>query len=288
MHKLVIMIEPLDDWQAFEEGWPQFLHLVERMPGLRREATSRVEAFLYGRGAYAMVHELFFDALPAAQQAMASPEGREAGRLLQEMTGGRMALFFAEHKEDELENIQRHQPAQATLKSALGPEDVQAFMAANSIPGEILFLEVPTPTVETAAQAVGTQPDQILKSILFLVKEQAVLAITCGTQPVERRAIAELYGVGRKQVKLTPPEAVLEIAGYEVGAMPPFAHRQSLTTLIDPRVLEHQVVYAGGGAENALLRISPQEILRGVHARVVDLTPAAVTPETETRKDLPT
>lgn len=108
MHKLVILIEAVEDWQAFEQGWPQFLHFAEEMPGLQREATSRVEEFLYGAVPLVQVHELFFDSLQAAQEAMASSHGRAAGRLLQSMTGGRMTLFFAEHKEDDLANIRRY------------------------------------------------------------------------------------------------------------------------------------------------------------------------------------
>jgi uncharacterized protein (TIGR02118 family) len=105
MHKLVILIEPPDDWAVFDENWPQFLHHAEKMPGLRREATSRVDTFLYGERVYAMMHELFFDTLDDAQQAMASSEGRQAGRVLQELSGGHMALFFADHKEDDIDNI---------------------------------------------------------------------------------------------------------------------------------------------------------------------------------------
>ena len=71
----------------------------------------------------------------------------------------------------------------------LTPDDVQGFMAARAIDGEILLLDVPTPTVEMAAQAVGTQPQQIVKSLLFLVNSQPVLAITCGTETIDRRAI---------------------------------------------------------------------------------------------------
>ena len=108
MHKLVILIEPLEDPQPFEDRWPQFLHLVEALPGLRREASSRVAHFLYGRVPYAQVHELFFDTFAAAEAALSSPTGQQAGRLLQQMTGGRMALFFADHREDDIENLQRY------------------------------------------------------------------------------------------------------------------------------------------------------------------------------------
>lgn len=163
----------------------------------------------------------------------------------------------------------------------LTPHDVQAYLEANAIVGEIVHLDVPTLTVEAAAQAVGVPPQQIVKSILFLVGEHPVLAITCGLDYIERRAIAGLFGVGRKRVKLATAEEVLRIAGYPAGAMPPFAHQQSLDTLLDQRVLGQPEVYAGGGAENALLRLSPQEILRATQARVLDLVslPEGAAPE---------
>jgi len=153
----------------------------------------------------------------------------------------------------------------------LGAADLQAYMQAQDIAGEILHLSVPTPTVEAAAQAVNTRPEQIVKSILFMVDEEPVLAITCGTAYVERRVIADLFGVGKKRIKLADPANVLDVSGYEVGAMPPFGHSKPLTTLLDRRVLESAEVFAGGGAENALVRLSPQDILRVSKARVMDL-----------------
>jgi prolyl-tRNA editing enzyme YbaK/EbsC (Cys-tRNA(Pro) deacylase) len=144
-------------------------------------------------------------------------------------------------------------------------------MQEQGIYGEMLHLDVPTPTVETAAQAVGTRVEQIVKSILFVIEGRPVLTITSGTSHVDRRAIASLFSVGRKRVKLASAEAVLEICGYEVGAMPPFGHLSKLQTLLDRGVLEMPEVYAGGGAENVLVRLSPEEILRVTQAQVMDL-----------------
>ena len=181
-------------------------------------------------------------------------------------------------------------------------------MTAHGIAGEILHLSVPTPTVETAAQALGVQPEQIVKSILFLVEAglvgaglrralpsevvgadpcvcpstsgrvsslalpSPVLAIACGTAYIERRHIAARYGVGRKRVRLASPEEVLAISGYKVGGMPPFGHRQPLPTLLDRRVLDLSEAFAGGGEENAIVRLDPRDIARFTSAGVMDLT----------------
>ena len=152
-------------------------------------------------------------------------------------------------------------------------------MAKHGIPGEILRLSVPTPTVETAAQAVGVPTEQIIKSILFLVKDGAeegayrpVLAIASGTAVVDRRRIAAHLGVGHKRIRLASPAEVLAFSGYAVGALPPFGHRQPLATLIDRRVLDLPEAYAGGGDENAIVRLNPQDIARVTAAAVLDLT----------------
>jgi len=153
----------------------------------------------------------------------------------------------------------------------LTPSDLQTFMDENDIPGEIVFLNTPTPTVETAAQAVGTDLEHIVKSVLFSFNEGHALAIASGLGLIDRRAIAYHYGIGRKRVKLSPPEIVLAVTGYPIGTVPPFGHRNPVNTLLDYRVLEMNVVYAGGGAHNTLVRLDPVEILRITGAEVMDL-----------------
>lgn len=105
MHKLVILVETPEDLDTFDDLWPKFLHHAERMDGLKREATSRIDNVLYGNSSYYLIHELFFDSQQAIQTAMTSDAGQSAGEILQRMTQGRMVLMLADHKEDDLENI---------------------------------------------------------------------------------------------------------------------------------------------------------------------------------------
>ena len=151
------------------------------------------------------------------------------------------------------------------------PADLQTFMDRHSIPGQIITLEVPTPTVEAAAAAVGTQTENILKSVLFSIGEGAVLAISSGTEPIERRAIAARYAIGRKRVKLASAGLVFQKTGYPVGTVPPFGHITLLETLIDKKVMQLSTAYAGGGAHNTLLRLDPQDILRVTQGEILDL-----------------
>lgn len=154
--------------------------------------------------------------------------------------------------------------------------DLRIFLEQHAIDAQIIQLSEPTLTVESVANALGVSPQQIVKSILFLVANKPVLAISNGMHPLDRRKIGNIFAAGRKQVRLATPLQVFEISGYEAGTLPPFAHQKPLPTFIDQRVLVENVVYAGGGDENALLRINPQIIHQITAAKVLDLIVGSV------------
>ena len=153
----------------------------------------------------------------------------------------------------------------------LSPTDLSLFIHELGLRAELLALPVETPTVDAAAEAVGTSPERIIKSVLFMVDDQPVLAITSGTNRIDRRNIAKRFGVGRKRVRLADENQVLTETGYPIGAVPPFGHPEPLLTFIDPGVLEHNVVYAGGGASDHLIRVEAAEILSVSRGEVLEL-----------------
>jgi Cys-tRNA(Pro) deacylase len=132
-------------------------------------------------------------------------------------------------------------------------------------------LRADTPTVDRAAAVVGTTPEQIVKTLLFLVNDEPLLVVARGPENVDRRAIGRYMQVGRKKVSLADPAAVLSITGYPVGALPPFGHRTSIRTIVDGKVADLPLIYAGGGSARALMRMDPAELLRVCRAEVVDV-----------------
>jgi uncharacterized protein (TIGR02118 family) len=101
MHKLLILIELPEHEAGFETRWPEFISLTANIPGLRRETTSRIGQKLFGSYSCTLIHELYFDSTEALRQALNSPTGVEAGKILQRITLGRITLFLAEHLEDD-------------------------------------------------------------------------------------------------------------------------------------------------------------------------------------------
>ena len=153
----------------------------------------------------------------------------------------------------------------------LKPADLKAYIDQHGLQAQLMVLPVSTPTVDAAAAAVGARVEQIVKSLLFWIKSEPIMVVASGSSRVDRRSLAAYFNVGRKQVKLMGAEDVVEISGYPVGAVPPFGHRTKLMTLMDAGVLQDQEIYAGGGAVDHLMCVSPGEILRATGATVLDL-----------------
>ncbi|MGD2026259.1 MAG: YbaK/EbsC family protein [Anaerolineales bacterium] len=157
------------------------------------------------------------------------------------------------------------------MSEPLTTQDLEAYLASQQIDAEIVTAAMATPTVEAAAEAVRVSPDQIVKSLLFLVEDQPVLVVASGVGKIDRRLLGEHFGVNRRQTRFADRDTVLSLTGYPVGAVPPVGHRERIQVLVDPAVLEHDAVYGGGGSESALMRINPQEILRYNQAEVVSI-----------------
>jgi prolyl-tRNA editing enzyme YbaK/EbsC (Cys-tRNA(Pro) deacylase) len=151
------------------------------------------------------------------------------------------------------------------------PVALARYIAARDIAAEVVPMTAETPTVPAAAAALGVETGQIIKSLLFLVRDAPVLVIASGDTPVDRRPIAERFGVGKKQVKLADAETVLRLTGYPAGGVPPFGHPAPLPTLLDRAVLAWDVIYGGGGDDHTLLRITPAELARVTAAEWIDL-----------------
>jgi Cys-tRNA(Pro) deacylase len=153
----------------------------------------------------------------------------------------------------------------------LDGSDLQTFIDAHGLDAAILPMDRHTATVAEAASALGVDSQRIIKSLLFVADQQPVLVVNAGTARVDRKKLAAHLGLNRKRVKFASADQVLEIAGYPIGGMPPFGHRQRLRTLVDEGVTGLATVYGGGGDVDAMMRLSAAELMRVTQAEAVDL-----------------
>ncbi len=160
-----------------------------------------------------------------------------------------------------------HEPS--TMNRGDGASRVAQWMFDRGIPGELIRPGDPTPTVEAAAAALGVRPEQVIKSLLFLVDGSPYLVIVRGTARVNTSKL--LQALGAREARLARKVEVEAITGFPVGGTPPFAHRQSVPVLIDRGVSDLEEIYAGGGAEDIMLRLKVADLLQATQGRLLDV-----------------
>ncbi|MFO7544685.1 MAG: YbaK/EbsC family protein [Trueperaceae bacterium] len=151
--------------------------------------------------------------------------------------------------------------------------DLEAFCRDLRLSARLLRLDVPTPTVPAAAEALGVAVDRIVKSLVFLVAGEPTLVIAAGEERVSYAALARTLGVSRRVLRFASAAQALAITGYRIGAMPPFGHLRPLRTLLDDGSMPTDgVVYGGGGDVSALLEVDVNELTTVTGARKAALT----------------
>ncbi|MEQ8672869.1 MAG: YbaK/EbsC family protein [Aggregatilineales bacterium] len=155
---------------------------------------------------------------------------------------------------------------------ALTAEDVQKALDALNAGITITFYEESTATSQMAADNIGCELGQIVKSLAFIIDGNPVLILASGDQFVDDRKLATMFSVGRKKVKSAKPEQCVEIYGYAPGGVPPLAHRTpNLPTYIDDSLRRFDQLYAAGGAHNAIFPITLSQLIEITGADFADV-----------------
>lgn len=145
---------------------------------------------------------------------------------------------------------------------------VQAALLAEGVSLEVLELAASTRTAQEAAQAVGGQVAQIVKSLIFRGKQsqKPYLLLVSGAN----QANLELLG-GVLGEPLEKPDAdyVRQVTGFAIGGVPPVGHATPLEALIDADLMLQERLYAAAGTPNALFALTPQQLQQLTRGRVL-------------------
>lgn len=152
------------------------------------------------------------------------------------------------------------------------PTHVQAALDGWKLGIVIHFYDTPTATSQQAADNIGCELGQIVKSLAFLIDDQPIIVLTSGDQRVDDKKLAALYSVGRKKVKAASAEQCVDIYGYPPGSVPPLAHRTAgIAVYIDNSLRRYTQLYAAGGAHNAIFPITLQQLQQITGGQMADV-----------------
>jgi len=147
-------------------------------------------------------------------------------------------------------------------------EKIKKYLKDNHIKAEHLSFETSCHSVEEAAEAVNASAEDFVKNICLINKEgNLIVAIVKGEDRASTQKIGKVLGIERPRT--ADPQEILEKTGFICGGVPSFGY--VATFLIDPKVMEKEAIYSGGGSEKSLIKISPQELLKANQGQVIKI-----------------
>jgi len=126
-----------------------------------------------------------------------------------------------------------------------------------------------TKTAADAAAAIGVTVGQIVKSLVFGVDNEIVMALVSGSNQLDEKKLALAAG-GAKCARVDA-DAVREATGYPIGGVLPFGHSTQLRVFVDPDLLQYDEVWAAAGTWNDNFGANPNDIVRVAGGVVTDL-----------------
>ena len=143
--------------------------------------------------------------------------------------------------------------------------------AARDLGLEVEVREFPdgTRTAADAAAAIGVEVGQIVKSLVFAVDGEVVLAMVSGPNRLDEAKLAA--AAEGSQVGRVDADRVRAATGYPIGGVPPLGHATALRAFFDEDLLTFEVVWAAAGTPRHVFSVEPRQLAEVTAARVVDL-----------------
>jgi len=126
-----------------------------------------------------------------------------------------------------------------------------------------------TKTAIDAAAAIGVEVGQIVKSLIFAVDGEIVLAYVSGSNQLDEHKLA--LAAGGDMCTRVDADTVRRVTGFPIGGVPPFGHATHLNVFIDPDLLDHDVVWAAAGTWHDVFPIAPEDLVSASGGVVTDL-----------------
>lgn len=135
-------------------------------------------------------------------------------------------------------------------------EKLKKYIKEHDIKAEHLRFDKTLHTVQDTLNATGFPIELITKSMIF--KDNAgrtIVGMVSAEFRVSQSSLSKVLGA---EVSFCSAEESYERTGYPVGGMPCFGY--DAIVIMDPKILENEYIYTGGGSEFSLVKISVNEI----------------------------
>ncbi len=136
-------------------------------------------------------------------------------------------------------------------------EKTRKYFRKYNLEDRILEFDVSSATVDLAAEAVGCEPRRIAKSLTFMVDDNPILIVVAGDAKIDNPKYKAQFSTKAKMLK---PDEVLELIGYDVGGVCPFAVNEGVSVYLDESLRRFETIYPACGSSNSAIELTIEEL----------------------------
>lgn len=150
-------------------------------------------------------------------------------------------------------------------------ERVRAYLEARGLDGAIRTFPQGTKTARMAAEAMGCELGQIVKTLVFVAGGRPVVALVAGDRRGDASAIGAEAG-GDGEAVFADAETVRAATGYAIGGVCPFDLPSDLELLLDDSLERFEVVFPAAGTPDSMVEMSLVDLRRLTSGRVARIS----------------
>ena len=143
---------------------------------------------------------------------------------------------------------------------------VQTALAAAGSTARVVALAETARSAADAARAVGCPLGAIVKSLVFVIGEQPVMALVAGDRRCDTQALPAAFGT-EGRVRRADAEEVRAATGYAIGGVAPVGH--ALPVLLDASLARFTELWAAGGHPHCVFPTTLAELARLTRGQVL-------------------
>ncbi len=151
-------------------------------------------------------------------------------------------------------------------------ERVRAALRDLGLNAEVVTFKASTRTAADAANAIGCEPKQVVKSLVFMAGGQPVMALVPGDRSASPPKLARLLGLPRKQVRMATAGEIREHTGYDLGTVTPVGLPGRMDIAVDTVLRDCNELWLAAGEERAMFRANTDDLVRAIGAQWAEIS----------------
>jgi prolyl-tRNA editing enzyme YbaK/EbsC (Cys-tRNA(Pro) deacylase) len=145
---------------------------------------------------------------------------------------------------------------------------VQDYLLQFGLKVDILEYSESTKTAQEAANAIGCEIGQIVKSLVFNNNDKGLLFLVSGKNKLNVDKVARELKIDFKKADA---DFVKKVTGFSIGGVPPVAHETKMETYIDQDLLAYDEIWAAAGMPFSVFRLESRMLQPLTNGKVIEV-----------------